>query len=376
MYRSRLIKKMIPAALLCVSLSAGSALCAHAYDADKLKSAGMLREDLSTWTQRDDSFPENAMISVNGRSCLDSMGCSYYATFFMMCKAGAFDPLEYTAWEFAKDCYDKGLSRSQTGYFEPRSADEMTNGRVRFVEDGNFGDYYSGQSGIAACGNTQDVIDLLRDLTKKKGYFCVACCVGGVTNSRGEEYYSQGHYIFIDDVLRNDLIIGDSAFDGRKWSDNWGRHNAQIVKIYCYEAFDAQGRKIRPSDCESMYRIFTPQDETESEALTETETEALTEAETEAPAETESEALTEAETEAETESEALTEAETEALTEAETEALTEAETEAETESEALTEAETETEKRPGNVTPPKTGWILFLDRLQRFCESGGADLNG
>ena len=245
----------LTAIFLCVLLCMGSFFSVSAYDAEKLQSEGLIRGDLSTWTQREDSFPENAEVCVNGRSPLASMGCSYYSTFFMLCKAGVMNPLENTAWEFALDCYNRGLSRPNTGYFDPRSIDEMTDGRVTCVDSGNVGSYYEGQSAIASCRNIADVRDLLRRLTKENGYFCVACCVGRVTNNKNEEYYSEGHYIFIDDVLDDDMIIGDSAFFGSRWSDNWGAHNSRIVKIYCYEAWDDSGNKILPSECDSMYRI-------------------------------------------------------------------------------------------------------------------------
>lgn len=227
----------------------------YAYDAAKLASKGLIRGDLSTWTQRDDSFRENARICVNGRSPLASMGCSYYATFFMLCKTKVMDPLNDTAWQFAQDCYDRGLNRPGTGYFDPRSIDEMTDGRVVYVEDGNFDNYYDGQRAIRSCSGMEDTRNLLREIMEEKGYFCVVCCVGTVTDHRGEEYYSEGHYIFIDQVLHDDMIIGDSAFNGYRWSDNWGAHRSSIVKLYCYEAFDENGQKIMPSECGSMYEI-------------------------------------------------------------------------------------------------------------------------
>ena len=241
--------------MICALSLLSCSSCVYAYDAEKLYEKGLIRGDLSTWTQREDSFRENARVCVNGRSPLASMGCSYYATFFMLCKTGVMDPLKDTAWQFAQNCYDRGLSRSGTGYFDPRSIDEMTDGRVTYVEEGNFDNYYDGQRAIRSCSGTEAARNLLREYTEEKGYFCVVCCVGTVTNHRGEEYYSEGHYIFIDEVLDDDMVIGDSAFYGYRWSDNWGAHRSSIVKLYCYEAFDENGRKILPIECDSMYRI-------------------------------------------------------------------------------------------------------------------------
>ena len=231
-----------------------------AYDAGKTAESGMVRGDLSTWTQRGESFEENRELSVNGSSPLSRMGCSYYATFFMLCKMGLKSQLTDTAWEFALECAQKGLAREGTGYFDPRSINTLTDGRVEFVEEGNYENYYDGQAAIYECTSTQDVINLLRDYTKKKGYFCVVCCLGMVTNYQGLEYNSAGHYIFVDQVLDDDLVIGDPAFPGTKWSDNWGAHGAQIVKIYCYRLRDEAGRQIDPSRLQSMYIVRSFED--------------------------------------------------------------------------------------------------------------------
>jgi len=232
----------------------GSCAPALAYDEVKTEDTGLVRGDLSTWTQRRESFEENGEISVNGSSSLSSMGCSYYATFFMLCKMGLRNQLSDTAWQLAVECASKGLSREGTGYFDPPSISELTDGRAEFVTEGNYDQYYEGQAAIANCESTQDVIKLLRHLTQEKGYFCVCCVVGTATSYSGSEYYSEGHYIFIDQVLKNgDMVIGDPAFPGTKWSDNWGEHDASIVKIYAYKLLDENGNQVHPSQRQSMY---------------------------------------------------------------------------------------------------------------------------
>ena len=221
----------------------------------------MIRGDLSTWAQNPDSFPENGVVSVNGWSPLSSMGCSYYATFFMLAKMGLKDRLHDTAWEFALECSERGLNRPGTGYFDPRSIDELTEGRVLYREKGNFENYYDGQASIDRCKNTEDVISLLRRFTEKDGYFCVVCCVGGVTTRTGDEYWSDGHYIFIDKVLKDDMIIGDPGYPGTRWSENWGAHGSSIVKIYCYKMVDEEGKQIFPNQMQSMYVIRSSDDD-------------------------------------------------------------------------------------------------------------------
>lgn len=250
-------KKLIPAGLLLVLLMAAAAggNHVHAYNAYKTEAYGLIRGDLSTWTQRGSSFSENKEISVNGYSALSSMGCSYYATFFMLCKMGLKNPLTDTAWELALECAQRGICREGTGYFDPRSIAKLTGGRAVFVEEGNYSNYYNGQKAVGKCQNHEDVTALLRRLMEKKGYFCVACVVGTVTNFQGLEYNSAGHYIFIDSLLEDDWIIGDPAFPGTKWSDNWGRHTADVVKIYAYKLLDENGEQVWPSQRQSMYVV-------------------------------------------------------------------------------------------------------------------------
>lgn len=230
-----------------------SPVSAFAYDNVKVASSGMVRGDLSTWTQRAESFPQNKALSVNGYAPLSTMGCSYYATFFMLCRMGIKNPLKDTAWQLAQECLKKGLSREGTGYFDPRSISKLTDGRVRYVESGNDSNYYNGQAGVARCRTQEKLIRFMKKLMYKKGYFLVACCTGMVTNYQGEEYYSEGHYVFIDSITDDDCVIGDSAFPGTRWSDNWGRHGARIVKVYAYRLFDEEGRQVMPSERQSMY---------------------------------------------------------------------------------------------------------------------------
>ena len=224
---------------------------AFAYNAGKISRHGLIRGDLSTWTQRGDSFPQNKLLSVNGDSPISSMGCSYYATFFMLCRMGIKNPLTDTAWQFAMECRRK-----------PRSISKLTGGRVQFVEEGNDpANYYEGQTAVLQCANQDEVTRLMRQMIEKKGWFLIACVVGDVTNYQNEEYYSEGHYIFIDSFLKDgDFLIGDSAFPGTRWSDNWGAHGARIVKLYAYRLLDENGKQIRPSERQSMY-IVRSQDE-------------------------------------------------------------------------------------------------------------------
>lgn len=257
----RYLIRSITAAMLAALLLLSGASRAMAFDLEKLSSEGLIRGDLSTWAQNPESFPENSEVSVNGWAPLSSMGCSYYATFFMLVKMGLKDRLRDTAWEFALECSERGLNRSGTGYFDPRSIDELTEGRVLYREKGNYENYYDGQAAIGECENTGEVIDLLRTLTEDKGYFCVVCCVGEVTTRTGDEYWSEGHYIFIDKVLEDDMIIGDPGYPGTRWSENWGAHGSSIVKIYCYKRVDGEGKQIYPEQMQSMYINRSPDDD-------------------------------------------------------------------------------------------------------------------
>lgn len=249
----RLFPCLLVAVLAVLLSSFTNPLSAYAYNSAKIRKYGLVRGDLSTWTQRGDSFPQNRKLSIDGDSPLSTMGCSYYATFFMLCRMGLKNPLKDTAWEFAAECAEKGLSREGTGYFDPRSISKLTGGRAEFVEKGNHTNYYDGLAAVNNCESRQDLLKLMKRLMYRKGYFLVACSVGTVTNYQGLEYYSDGHYVFIDAVLDDDLVIGDSAFPGTRWSENWGKRDGHIVKIYAYRLYDENGRQIMPQERQSMY---------------------------------------------------------------------------------------------------------------------------
>ena len=237
------------AALICLTGTPHQVL---AFDAQKVRQEGLVRSDLSTWTQWEDSFPENGTLSVDGASSLSVMGCSYYATFFMLCRMQLRDPLTDTAWQLAQQCRDLGLAREGTGYFDPRSIPELTDGRVSYVEEGTGSSYYDGQAAVASCRDWDDVNTLVHRLCEDRGWFLVACATGNVTDRNGEEYHSDGHYFFIDEAYGDDWSIFDSGFPGTRWSDNWGEHGDPVVKIYAYELFSEYGNQVRPADLPSL----------------------------------------------------------------------------------------------------------------------------
>lgn len=253
--------RRITALLLASSLAMSAAPAAQAYDAAKVLRSGLVLGDLATWTQRPESFSQNKAVSVNGYSPLSTMGCSYYATFFMLCKMGIKSPLRDTAWQLAEECRQKGLCREGTGYFDPRSISQLTDGRVQFVEEGNASNYYLGQAAVGNCKNWDEVNKLVHDLMENKGYFLIACATGNVTNYKGEEYYSEGHYFFIDSISSDDWLIGDSAFPGTVWSDNWGAHGDNVAKIYAYKLLDDDGKQVWPSQRQSIYIVRSEEED-------------------------------------------------------------------------------------------------------------------
>lgn len=217
---------------------------AEAYDSEKLDRYGLIRGDLSTWTQRGDTFPENREITVNGSEPLGAIGCSYYASFFMLCRMGIFDPLKNTAWELARDI-DRDKTWHEPHYFEPRLVEKLSGGRAKYVEKGTFPEnYYHGQEAISECDTFEKAYRLIRNLTEKKGYFVVILVCGTATNYRGEEYYTEGHYVFADGTDDGDLQIYDPAFPGTAWSDNFGPHGGSVIRVLAYELFDANGRQV------------------------------------------------------------------------------------------------------------------------------------
>lgn len=259
------LKSVLAAALALAALA--PAQRAEAYDRDKLDRYGLIRGDLSTWTQRGDTFPENREITVNGSQPLGAIGCSYYASFFMLCRMGIMDPLQNTAWELARDI-DRDGTWHEPHYFEPRLVETLSAGRAKYVEKGTFPEnYYHGQEAISDCDTFEKAYRLIRRLTLKKGYFVVILVCGTATNYRGEEYYTEGHYVFVDGTENGDLQIYDPAFPGTAWSDNFGPHGGSVIRVLAYELFDANGRQVPFSATRSLHERDREYDESIADSL-------------------------------------------------------------------------------------------------------------
>ncbi|MBQ0059581.1 MAG: hypothetical protein KBS83_06475 [Lachnospiraceae bacterium] len=72
-------------------------------------------------------------------------------------------------------------------------------------------------------------LDEMRELMKQ-GYFIIVCLNGD---------YSNGHYIFVDEITDDDdMIIGDSSYEGTTWSDLHGPWGGYLID---YSLFTCPG---------------------------------------------------------------------------------------------------------------------------------------
>lgn len=88
--------------------------------------------------------------------------------------------------------------------------------------------------------NFHEQVNQIRQMMDQ-GYFVILCLDGP---------HSNGHYIFVDEVLDDDdMVIGDSAYEGTNWSDTHAMAGAYLVDYTLFRCGD-----LKPADCLSIYR--------------------------------------------------------------------------------------------------------------------------
>ena len=83
-------------------------------------------------------------------------------------------------------------------------------------------------------------VQLIREMMDQ-GYFIIVCLDGP---------HSNGHYIFIDEVLDDDdMVIGDSAYEGTNWNDTHLMAGAYLLDYSLFRCGD-----LKPAACPSIYK--------------------------------------------------------------------------------------------------------------------------
>ena len=82
-------------------------------------------------------------------------------------------------------------------------------------------------------------VQLIREMMNR-GYFIILTLDGP---------HSHGHYVFVDEVLDDDdLVIGDSAYEGTNWYDTHAPAGGYLVDFTMFRC-----GSLKPEDCPSIY---------------------------------------------------------------------------------------------------------------------------
>lgn len=209
---------------------------AMAYDLDRMTMQLLNRElngtqdtsDPAAWRQGRVPYNSAALKKNTAESTVYSGGCSYFAASYMLLKMGQLDVAsgENPNTVITKmEAVDGWLSFGKMDYTRIKEAYPAVtcHGYKMGFQSSDF----SAQ------------LDEVRSLINQ-GYFVILCIDGPG---------SAGHYIFVDEVTDdNDMVIGDSAYEGTAWSDFFAIAGFYLVD---YSIFTCDGVSV--SACPSIY---------------------------------------------------------------------------------------------------------------------------
>lgn len=198
---------------LIVGLLILNSIKVKAYDKSKPFNA----HDISTWNQNG-GFPENTTMRLGkSSSTISEAGCGYYSIASMLVKCGYLDPKTQSPIDVIKKANEGDNTDASWGHFDSNKI-------------GIFSENLSCVGSYVEMDN-MTIKEGLAFLKKKylEGYFLQVDLTSDLASTGG-------HYIFVDGFEGDDMIITDSAYSGTKWSDLYGKPNAntrwKYVNIY------------------------------------------------------------------------------------------------------------------------------------------------
>lgn len=207
-----------------------------AYDLDRMTMQLLNRElngtqdtsDPAAWRQGRVPYNSAALKKNTAESTVYSGGCSYFAASYMLLKMGQLDAAggENPNTVISRmEAVDGWLSFGKMDYTRIKEAYPAVtcHGYKMGFQSSDF----------------SSQLDELRSLISQ-GYFVILCIDGPG---------SAGHYIFVDEVTDdNDMVIGDSAYEGTAWSDFFAVAGFYFVD---YSIFTCDG--VSEAECPSIY---------------------------------------------------------------------------------------------------------------------------
>lgn len=221
-----------------------------AYDKNKAFSA----TDVSTWNQGDTGFPDTDGVSLNNKITLGTSGktihragCGYYALSYMLVKTGSLNPSSQSPIDIVKKANSGNNTDSGGWHFN------FSNVGI-FDSDLECTDKYVDISGMSLGEQKAYVKGKYYD-----GYFVIICLGSSQTS---------GHYVFVDGYQGDDIVIGDSGFEGTKWSDNYANTGGYMKYLMLFKS--KSGKK--PESLPSIYSdVVLNNNESSQNGMTPTE---------------------------------------------------------------------------------------------------------
>lgn len=183
---------------------------------DKSLTPGGDATNILAWHQS--QFPGNPSVPAEawnyevkpGRQ-IGVMGCSYFATSYMIVKTGEESPKEgFTPMTLIKNIQSKGLFRED--FVDFRQIDKL------------YPNIKCEEHKISCQGTTIEQQLVWVKEKFNEGYFIILCILGGK--------HTAGHYIFVDGFTEDgDMIICDSAEEKDRWSDTYAKDNMIVADI-------------------------------------------------------------------------------------------------------------------------------------------------
>lgn len=191
--------------------------------------------DVSTWNQGSKGFPDKDGVSFNdkitlgySKDTIHESGCGYYALSYMLLKTGAINPKTTTPIDIVRKA-NNGDNTDSGGWHFNFSKVGL------FNSDLTCTDKYLNVEGMSVSEQKTFVKGKYND-----GYFVIICLRSNDTS---------GHYVFLDGYQGDDMVIGDSGFDGIKWSDYYGSNGGSMKYLMLFKS--KSGKK--PADLPSIY---------------------------------------------------------------------------------------------------------------------------
>lgn len=260
----KILRNLCFVILLCFS----NTLTAMAYD-EKVCDEAREKDDYSnplSWRQVHEagmSTPKGAddtlLLKPDGFT-LEYAGCSYYSLSYCLIRHGDMNPKKETVIDVLNKIRDKGLNTGQ-GQNDGAGFGAVPWSKLSQVYDIKDA---TRQGGGTTYGGILDPATMAQTCKQAldDGHYVIICFINNeqTGRSKGQERYTNGHYIAIDKVEGSEIYINDSYSTCRTWNEGYGKDGAQVIDYVLIDFKDGKG----PNDGISLWDKYGSNSTTEA----------------------------------------------------------------------------------------------------------------